>query len=81
MHFGTIPVMKRMLPSQFFVFRSPYNAPRTGRVLVNGPSVDLLQFEEETFGLPGEAMFASKPQVMVWDYVTIGVWMTDTARA
>jgi hypothetical protein len=68
-----------------------YNGARTGRVLIDGPSGDVLQFEEEAFGFPREFAFVSRHQVMAWDYVKIGeashwlpvsaefVWTTDTA--
>lgn len=69
---------------------SAYNAARTGRVFIDGASGDVLRFEEEAFGFPREFMFASRHQVMAWDYVKIGeaphwlpvsaefVWTTDT---
>ncbi len=49
-----------------------YNAARTGRVLIDGPSGDVLQFEEEAFGFPERFAFVSRHQVMTWDYVRIG---------
>jgi hypothetical protein len=67
-----------------------YNATRTGRVLIDGPSGEVLQFEEEASGFPREYAFVSRHQVMAWDYVKIGeashwlpvsaefVWTTDT---
>jgi len=69
----------------------PYNAARTGRILIDGPSGDLLQFEEEAFGFPRDFAFVSRHQVMDWDYVKIGgashllpvsaefIWTTDTS--
>jgi hypothetical protein len=49
-----------------------YNAARTGRVLIDGPSGDMLQFEEEAFGFPRRFRFVSRHQVMTWDNVKIG---------
>jgi hypothetical protein len=49
-----------------------YNAARTGRVLIDGPSGDVLQFEEEAFGFPERFAFVSRHQVITWDYVKIG---------
>jgi hypothetical protein len=51
---------------------SAYNAARTGRVLIDGPSGDVLQFEEEAFGFPERFAFISRHQVMAWDNVKIG---------
>jgi hypothetical protein len=67
-----------------------YNGARTGRVLIDGPSGDVLQFEEEAFGFPREFAFVSRHQVMAWDYVKVGeashwlpvsaefIWTTET---
>jgi hypothetical protein len=51
---------------------SAYNAARTGRILIDEPSGDVLQFEEEAFGFPKGFAFVSRHQVMTWDYVKIG---------
>lgn len=51
---------------------SGYNAPRTGRVIIDGASGDVLQFEEQAFGFPEWFGFVTRHQVMTWDYVKIG---------
>jgi hypothetical protein len=67
-----------------------YNSARKGRVLIDGPRGDVLQFEEEAFGFPREFAFVSRHQVMAWDYVKIAeashwlpvsaefIWTTET---
>jgi len=50
----------------------PYNAARTGRVLIDDPSGEILQFEEEATGFPKGFVFVQRNQVMTWDSVTIG---------
>jgi hypothetical protein len=51
---------------------SPYNAARTGRVLIDEPTGELLQFEEEATGFPKGFAFVQRNQVMTWDSVKIG---------
>jgi hypothetical protein len=56
-----------------YVYRNtPYNAARTGRILIDGPGGDVLQFEEEAFGFPERFNVVTRRQVMNWDYVKIG---------
>ncbi len=50
----------------------PYNAARTGRVLIDGATGDILQFEEEATGFPKGFGFVQRNQVMTWDSVKIG---------
>ena len=38
----------------------------------NGPSGDVLQFEEEATGFPAGFSFIQRNQVMIWDIVKIG---------
>jgi len=52
--------------------RWAYNAARTGRIFVDGPSGDVLQFEEEATGFPAGFSFIQRNQVMNWDFVKIG---------
>jgi hypothetical protein len=49
-----------------------YNAARAGRVLIDGPSGDVLQFEEQAFGFPERFAFVSQRQTMTWSCVKIG---------
>lgn len=67
-----------------YVYRNvPYNAARTGRILIDGPSGDLLRFEEEAFGFPKQFGVVSRHQVMTWDYVRIGqdsYWLPVSAE-
>jgi hypothetical protein len=63
--------------------RSTYNAARTGRVLIDGPSGNLLQFEEDAFGFPEPYGLVARHQVMTWDYVKIGdvsYWLPVSAE-
>ena len=50
----------------------PYNAARTGRVLIDDPTGEILQFEEEATGFPKGFVFVQRNQVMTWDSVKIG---------
>jgi hypothetical protein len=50
----------------------PYNAARTGRVLIDDPGGEILQFEEEAAGFPRGFLFSRRNQVMTWDSVKIG---------
>jgi hypothetical protein len=50
----------------------PYNAARTGRVLIEDPSGEILQFEEEATGFPRGFAFVQRNQVMAWGPVKIG---------
>ena len=49
-----------------------YNAARSGRILIDAASGDLLQFEEEASGFPAGFVFWQRNQVMIWDQVKIG---------
>ena len=49
-----------------------YNAARTGRIFIDGPSGEVLQFEEEATGFPNAFFFTQRNQVMTWDFVKIG---------
>lgn len=62
---------------------SAYNAARRGRVLIDGPSGKVLQFEEEAFGFPKRFAFVTRHQVMTWGYVKIGdvsYWLPVSAE-
>jgi hypothetical protein len=62
---------------------SAYNAARTGRVLIDGSSGNVLQFEEEAFGFPKGFAFITRHQVMAWDSVKIGevsYWLPVSAE-
>ena len=50
----------------------PYNAARAGRVLIDDPTGEILQFEEEATGFPRGFVFVQRNQVMIWDSVKIG---------
>jgi hypothetical protein len=50
----------------------PYNAARTGRVLIDDPTGEVLQFEEEATGFPRGFVFSQRNQVMTWGSVKIG---------
>ena len=52
--------------------RFPYNAARTGRVLIGATSGEVLQFEEDATGFPEDFGFIERHQVMTWDTVHIG---------
>jgi hypothetical protein len=61
---------------------SPYNAARTGQVLIDVLSGEVLQFEEEATGFPKGFGFVQRNQVMTWDSVRIGDafhWLPVTA--
>jgi hypothetical protein len=49
-----------------------YNAARTGRVLIDVLTGEILQFEEEATGFPKGFGFVQRNQVMTWDSVKIG---------
>jgi hypothetical protein len=51
---------------------SAYNGARTGRVLIDDPTGEVLQFEEEATGLPKGFAFVRRNQVMTWGSVKIG---------
>jgi len=51
---------------------APYNPARTGRVLIDEPTGEILQFEEEATGFPRGFVFSQRNQVMTWDSVRIG---------
>jgi hypothetical protein len=51
---------------------SPYNAARSGRVLIDESTGELLRFEEEATGFPGGFLFTKRTQVMIWDSVKVG---------
>lgn len=60
-----------------------YNAERTGRVLVDGPSWNVVRFEEQAFGFPKLFAFKSRHQVMSRDNVKIGdvvYWLPVSAE-
>ena len=60
-----------------------YNAARRGRILIDGPSGNVLQFEEEAFGFPERYRIVTRRQVMTWDYVEIGdlsYWLPMSAE-
>jgi hypothetical protein len=72
-------------PAFAYRFRSPadgcfgnlygngaYNAARTGRVLIDALTGEVLQFEEEATGFPKGFGFVQRNQVMTWDSVKIG---------
>jgi len=73
-------------PALAYRFRSPadgcfgnlygklggYNASRTGRVLIDALTGEILQFEEEATGLPKGFGFVQRNQVMTWNSVKIG---------
>jgi hypothetical protein len=67
-----------------YVYRNvPYNAARTGMILIDGPTGDLLRFEEEAFGFPKQFRVVSRHQVMTWDNVKIGddsYWLPVSAE-
>lgn len=67
-----------------FMLRSAtYNAARTGRVLIDGPSGNVLQFEEDAFGFPERYDLVKRHQVMTWDNVEIGdvpYWLPVSAE-
>jgi hypothetical protein len=93
-------------PALAYRFRSPadgcfgnlygklgrYNAARTGRVLIDALTGEILQFEEEATGLPKGFGFVQRNQVMTWDSVKIGdashwlpvaadfIWRTDSGQ-
>jgi hypothetical protein len=50
----------------------PYNPARTGRVLIDEPGGEILQFEEEATGFPRGFAFIQRNQVMTWGAVKIG---------
>jgi len=50
----------------------PYNAARTGRVLIADSTGEVLQFEEEATGFPENFGFTKRHLVMTWDWVKIG---------
>jgi hypothetical protein len=50
----------------------PYNAARTGRVLIDDPTGEVLQFEEEATGFPRGFVFVQRNQIMTWGSVKIG---------
>jgi hypothetical protein len=50
----------------------PYNAARTGRVLIDDPAGEILHFEEEATGFPRGFRFVQRNQVMTWGSVKIG---------
>jgi hypothetical protein len=49
-----------------------YNAARTGRVLIDALSGEILQFEEEATGFPNGFGFVQRNQIMTWGSVKIG---------
>jgi hypothetical protein len=49
-----------------------YNAARTGRVLIDAVTGEVLQFEEESTGFPKGFGFVQRNQIMTWDSVKIG---------
>jgi len=49
-----------------------YNPARTGRVLIDPVSGEVLQFEEEANGFPKGFVFTQRDQVMTWNSVKIG---------
>jgi hypothetical protein len=60
-----------------------YNAARTGRVLIDGPSGNLFQFEEDAFGIPERYDLVARHQVMTWDSIKIGdasYWLPVSAE-
>jgi hypothetical protein len=50
----------------------PYNAARSGRVLIDESAGEVLQFEEEATGFPKGFLFTKRTQVMIWDSVKVG---------
>jgi hypothetical protein len=50
----------------------PYNPARTGRVLIDESSGEILQFEEEAAGFPRGFVFTQRNQIMTWGSVKIG---------
>jgi hypothetical protein len=61
----------------------PYNAARTGRVLIDGSTGNVLQFEEDAFGFPERYFLVARHQVMTWHYVQIGdvsYWLPVSAE-
>ena len=60
-----------------------YNAARTGRVVINSSSGDVLQFEEEATGFPKGFLFTQRNQVMTWGFVRFGAashWLPVSAE-
>src|SRR5579883_423175 len=49
-----------------------YNPARTGRVLIDPLSGEVIQFEEEATGMPRGFVFTQRNQVMTWNSVKIG---------
>jgi hypothetical protein len=75
----------RGMPASVYRFRSPadgcfgdlyglrpYNAARTGRIFIDDPTGEILQFEEEATGFPRGFLFSQRNQVMTWGSVKIG---------
>ena len=72
-------------PASIYRFRSPengcfgnlyggsaYNGARTGRILIDDSTGEVLQFEEEAKGLPKGFAFVQRNEVMNWGSVKIG---------
>jgi hypothetical protein len=67
----------------YFSHGSTYNAARTGRVLIDGSSGNVIQFDEDAFGFPEPYFLITRHQVMTWDYVRIGdaaYWLPISAE-